>query len=381
MTEVQLNNIVEANEDESDGSTAIEFKSREPQKTPMKIFSAFDENYITDTPYSSIRKPKSHSRIRPTTIHFSQNTNQMSADSPSAITSYEESRGRFIDSNSHRNHEARNSPAVNSQTLVALDITPKMDEITARVEKRKVVKSAFPSTLVGNFDNQDASAKHKSMSSNAAKKVMDWFRKKSLGSQHGATYQHNSLPISGHRGSISMFQESTLRMHRGAIDQNAVTSRAPIEIFHNIKQTLSAIGIEVKKETDMKLKCTRRKRKVRSGSVTTIKSTTSHMSTDTQTTANTATTNMTGHTNITNCSNAISPTPGYNSASHSARRRTVSAFSRLLKLGMHQEGCDYSNEYPTPSVSTFGTPHIQPEPICVNMHSCLSLYFGSSASL
>ncbi|KAK9704085.1 hypothetical protein K7432_010401 [Basidiobolus ranarum] len=310
-----------------------------------------------------MRKPKSHGRIRPTTIHFSQPTPQLAADLPSVILTREESRGQFIDPNSNES-DSGDRPTITSQTLAALDIsTPKLDELTARAEKRKVVKSAFPSTLVGNFENADDSAKQKSMSSNAARKVMDWFRKKSLGKPQGGAHYYDSLPTPGRRGNIRVSQEYKLRIHSGAIDQNAVTSRAPIEVFQDIKQVLFAMGIEIKKETDMKLKCTRRKKKARNGSVATMKSTISHISTDTQTTANTATTNMTARTSYTNNTYTFSPTPAHNSGSHAARRRTVSAFSRLLKLGTHHEDYNYPNEFVTSSASAYGTPQIQPEPI------------------
>ncbi|ORX82674.1 Pkinase-domain-containing protein [Basidiobolus meristosporus CBS 931.73] len=363
--ENHLNDIIEADEDEMNDSVPTEPASGKPSQAPSKAATPLSGTPLTGTPSSSMRKPKSHGRIRPTTIHFSQPTPQMQTDLPSVILTREESRGQFIDPNANElSHpeacDDEEKTTITSQTLAALDIsTPKLDELTARAEKRKVVKSAFPSTLIGNFDNADSSVKQKSMSSNAARKVMDWFRKKSLGKPHG-THYYDSLPTPGRRSNIRASQEYKLRIHSGAIDQNAVTSRAPIEVFQDIKQVLFAMGIEIKKETDLKLKCTRRKRKTRNGSVATMKSTISHISTDTQTTANT---NTTGQTSYTNNTYAFSPTSGYSSGSHAARRRTVSAFSRLLKLGTHHEDYSYPSEFMVPSSSSYGTPPIQPEPI------------------
>ncbi|RIA81870.1 hypothetical protein C1645_670654, partial [Glomus cerebriforme] len=53
-----------------------------------------------------------------------------------------------------------------------------------------------------------------------------------------------------------------LRVHHGAVDQSALTSRAPYEVFIVVKQTLVSMGIEIKREGDFKVRCVRRKRKI-----------------------------------------------------------------------------------------------------------------------
>ncbi|OAD71275.1 hypothetical protein PHYBLDRAFT_126049, partial [Phycomyces blakesleeanus NRRL 1555(-)] len=57
------------------------------------------------------------------------------------------------------------------------------------------------------------------------------------------------------------FNDSKLRTHHGAVDQDALTSRPPHEVFVQVKQALGSMGIDVKRDGEYKLKCTRRKRK------------------------------------------------------------------------------------------------------------------------
>ncbi|UZJ54170.1 hypothetical protein CBS101457_003490 [Exobasidium rhododendri] len=56
--------------------------------------------------------------------------------------------------------------------------------------------------------------------------------------------------------------DTTLRVHQGAVDQSALTSRTPDEVFEQIRKALLQMGIEVKKEReeDYKLECIRKKR-------------------------------------------------------------------------------------------------------------------------
>ncbi|KAN0065466.1 hypothetical protein ACQY0O_001302 [Thecaphora frezii] len=58
------------------------------------------------------------------------------------------------------------------------------------------------------------------------------------------------------------FVESRLRFHLGAVDQSALTSRPPLDVFAEVQQALFDMGIEVRKERDedFKLECVRRKR-------------------------------------------------------------------------------------------------------------------------
>jgi hypothetical protein len=57
------------------------------------------------------------------------------------------------------------------------------------------------------------------------------------------------------------FNDSKLRLHRGAVDQDALTSRAPFEVIMSIKESLKCMGIEMKHVSDFKIKCVRPMRK------------------------------------------------------------------------------------------------------------------------
>ncbi|CAG8609104.1 6632_t:CDS:10 [Ambispora leptoticha] len=136
-------------------------------------------------------------------------------------------------------------------------------------------------------------------SSNAAKKVMDWFRRKSLAKSHDGPIlptpakmpklQQEAIPNGTSRSKINKSKpptvivsdplntsrassfsnttnslanvESKLRVHHGAVDQSALTSRPPYEVFIVVKQTLVSMGIEIKREGEFKVRCVRRKRK------------------------------------------------------------------------------------------------------------------------
>ncbi|KAI8143586.1 hypothetical protein BJV82DRAFT_610973 [Fennellomyces sp. T-0311] len=49
-----------------------------------------------------------------------------------------------------------------------------------------------------------------------------------------------------------------MRVHHGAVDRSALTSRAPTEVISEIRQTLQALGIDCKPDGEYKLKCSRR---------------------------------------------------------------------------------------------------------------------------
>ncbi|RKP37253.1 hypothetical protein BJ085DRAFT_10771, partial [Dimargaris cristalligena] len=48
-----------------------------------------------------------------------------------------------------------------------------------------------------------------------------------------------------------------LKLHRGAVDQNSLTSLPPDEVFQRVKQIIFDMGLEVYKESDYKIKCIR----------------------------------------------------------------------------------------------------------------------------
>jgi len=57
------------------------------------------------------------------------------------------------------------------------------------------------------------------------------------------------------------FNDSKLKLHHGAIDQNAISSKLPPVIMQQLKQILWEMGIDVVEESSMKLKATRRSKK------------------------------------------------------------------------------------------------------------------------
>ncbi|ORX82673.1 Pkinase-domain-containing protein [Basidiobolus meristosporus CBS 931.73] len=261
--ENHLNDIIEADEDE--------------MNDPMTVEMAFAY------PSSPTRKPKGCSRVRPTTIHFSQPGAQMSIDPPSINLPYE--------------------------TMVK----------NCSFEPEPVPSGLAKSDIAVMHPNPQSSSQQ-AVSSNAARKVMDWFRKKSLGRQQQAFESHMAHP---RRNNSRVSHEFRLRYHSGAIDDNAVTSKSPVELMQEIKMLLEELGIEIKKEYEWKLKCVRRKRTCTSS----LKSRNSVISNETHSTCSTA---------------------------HSSRRRTVSAFTRLLKIGSQEPAYPINFDGPPPIEPIYG---------------------------
>lgn len=110
--------------------------------------------------------------------------------------------------------------------------------------------------------------KHKS----AGKKLMEWFKKRPLSTRHPdllhgsserplSSFQHplRAMPL-GKSYAVD-FNDAKLRTHHGAVDQDALTSRPPVEVLVDIKQALLVMGIDVKKDGEYKVKCVRQRRK------------------------------------------------------------------------------------------------------------------------
>lgn len=53
-----------------------------------------------------------------------------------------------------------------------------------------------------------------------------------------------------------------LRTHHGAVDQEALTSRVPVDVVSDIKEALTTLGLEYKRDgSEFKLKCVRPKQR------------------------------------------------------------------------------------------------------------------------
>ncbi|KAG2185203.1 hypothetical protein INT44_001993, partial [Umbelopsis vinacea] len=122
-------------------------------------------------------------------------------------------------------------------------------------------------------DDAPKDSQDKDRQKTTGKKMMDWIKKKSnlrdirspisISSspfdQLGRSFAHASMrgrPPSGWAP-----EEAKLRIYHGAVDQSALTSRSPKEVFNEVKTMLQSMGIDVKNEGDYKVKCIRRKRK------------------------------------------------------------------------------------------------------------------------
>jgi hypothetical protein len=69
------------------------------------------------------------------------------------------------------------------------------------------------------------------------------------------------MPIGKPFGSYAAdYNDAKLRLHRGAVDQDTLTSRPPNEVLVAIRNALTMMGIDAKRHSDFKLKCTRPKR-------------------------------------------------------------------------------------------------------------------------
>ncbi|RCI04036.1 hypothetical protein CU098_012687 [Rhizopus stolonifer] len=101
--------------------------------------------------------------------------------------------------------------------------------------------------------------KHKS----TGKKLMDWFKKKPLSTIQKSSNQPIHDPLMHDRVPSNPSHEPKLRIHHGAVDQEALTSRAPAQVLVEVKQTLKSLGLEYKRDgSEFKLKCVRPKRAI-----------------------------------------------------------------------------------------------------------------------
>ncbi|KAG0314117.1 hypothetical protein BGZ97_009610 [Linnemannia gamsii] len=60
--------------------------------------------------------------------------------------------------------------------------------------------------------------------------------------------------------------DAKLKVHSGAVELSSLSSRHPAEIMYDIKTVVLRLGIEIRSDSDFKIKCVRRKRKTSSNS-------------------------------------------------------------------------------------------------------------------
>ncbi|KAI8637178.1 hypothetical protein BD408DRAFT_396177 [Parasitella parasitica] len=156
----------------------------------------------------------------------------------------------------------------NSRTPAPPTITT---TITTAIEERVHM---MPSVSEHTIDTMTDKEKHRS----AGKKLMDWFKKKPLSTIHRSTNQssdtmlHNnndrpspSIAIAAVTANSAEYADAVvdpkLRTHHGAVDQEALTSRPPAQVFAQVKVALKSLGLECKRDgSEYKLKCSRPKR-------------------------------------------------------------------------------------------------------------------------
>ncbi|KAG2178655.1 hypothetical protein INT44_001808 [Umbelopsis vinacea] len=71
-------------------------------------------------------------------------------------------------------------------------------------------------------------------------------------------------PKSISKNELQLAADAKLKVYNGVVDQQALTSRPPFEVFVEVKQCLTNMGLVVKVEGDYKVKCVRNKRKSKS---------------------------------------------------------------------------------------------------------------------
>ncbi|TXT11032.1 hypothetical protein VHUM_01783 [Vanrija humicola] len=73
----------------------------------------------------------------------------------------------------------------------------------------------------------------------------------------------------GHNTSTPSAEENKLRVHTGLVDQSALSSRPPPEVMAEVIRVLHGMGIDIKQETEYRLRCTRVRRR-KAGPTTSI---------------------------------------------------------------------------------------------------------------
>ncbi|KAH8552933.1 kinase-like domain-containing protein [Umbelopsis sp. PMI_123] len=114
-------------------------------------------------------------------------------------------------------------------------------------------------------DDAPKEPQEKDRQKTTGKKMIDWIKKNSPFDQLGRSLGHVAMRARPSSGSHWAPEEAKLRIYHGAVDQSALTSRSPNDVFTEVKQTLKSMGIDMKFEGDYKIKCTRRKRKSKNG--------------------------------------------------------------------------------------------------------------------
>lgn len=82
-----------------------------------------------------------------------------------------------------------------------------------------------------------------------------------------STQQSPPTTIRTRSASTFTFDESKIRVHTGLVDQSALSTKPPQDVFVEVIQVLRGMGVEMKRESDFKLRCTRAKKKAAGTSI------------------------------------------------------------------------------------------------------------------
>jgi protein-serine/threonine kinase len=139
-------------------------------------------------------------------------------------------------------------------------------------EEEKVQRVAIPARIESSPSSRSTSGTHSQTSQATDNTALTTATEDSLigASSNGnkssaSTVQQQATPrpsaVAGTR-SRAKVDDSALRVHQGAVDQSALTSRPPHEVLEQVQMALFAMGIDVKKEKEeeFKFECVRRKR-------------------------------------------------------------------------------------------------------------------------
>ncbi|WVQ73870.1 hypothetical protein IAR50_003451 [Cryptococcus sp. DSM 104548] len=72
---------------------------------------------------------------------------------------------------------------------------------------------------------------------------------------------HSPVVNRARSASTYTFDESRIRIHTGLVDQSALTTKPPQDVFKEVMQVLRGMGVDMKRESDFKLRCTRAKKR------------------------------------------------------------------------------------------------------------------------
>lgn len=174
---------------------------------------------------------------------------------------------------SHKQEGVSTASAANGQAMSEPGSAPQLivtgDGAAGQQNGQAGIDSVPSSRSTSGTHSQTSQATHSTgvtsaaeSSTNAAQRyASDHKSSTSTVHQQQATPRASASPMQRQTAN-GVLPDSALRIHQGAVDQSALTSRAPVDVFSQVQRTLWQLGVEAKKEgeEEFKLECVRRKR-------------------------------------------------------------------------------------------------------------------------